>query len=113
MLENFFTLYFSSSVLESYQSRLYLEKAWCYSGWRQWTRSWYQSTQSSIAPSFLTTMNSFILLSGVIDRVTKWNLESMVSQIVAGGNGKGSRNDQLSGPHGIVVDRGRNSLFIS
>ena len=37
----------------------------------------------------------------------------MVGQIVAGGNGGGSRNDQLSGPHGIVVDRGRDSLFIA
>ena len=45
-------------------------------------------------------------------RVTKWNLENTVSQIVAGGNGKGSRNNQLSEPHGIVVDRGRDSLFI-
>ena len=43
----------------------------------------------------------------------KWNLGSTVGQIVAVGNGKGSRNDQLSNPHGIVVDRGRNSLFIS
>ena len=46
-------------------------------------------------------------------RVTKWNLGSVVGQIVAGGNGKGSRNDQLSEPHGIVVDRGRDSVFIS
>ena len=46
-------------------------------------------------------------------RVTKWNLGSMVGRIVAGGNGKGSRNDQLSYPYGIVVDRGRDSLFIS
>ena len=46
-------------------------------------------------------------------RVSKWNLGSMVGQIVAGGNGKGSRNDQLNWSHGIVVDRGRDSLFIS
>ena len=46
-------------------------------------------------------------------RVSKWNLESMVSQIVAGGNGKGSRNDQLNNPHGIVIDKGRDSIFIS
>ena len=45
-------------------------------------------------------------------RVTKWNLGSMFGQIVAGGNGKGSRNDQLSWPNSIVMDRGRNSLFI-
>ena len=36
----------------------------------------------------------------------------MVGQIVAGGNGQGSRNDQLSNPVGIVVDRERDSLFI-
>ena len=46
-------------------------------------------------------------------RVTKWKLGSMIGQIVAGGNGQGSRNDQLSNPHGILVDRGRDSLFIS
>ena len=46
-------------------------------------------------------------------RVTKWNLGNTVGQIVAGGNGRGSRNDQLSEPGGIVVDRGRDSLFIS
>ena len=45
-------------------------------------------------------------------RVTKWNLECIVGQTAAGGNGQGSRNDQLSDPYGIVVDRGRNSLFI-
>ena len=39
-------------------------------------------------------------------RVTKWKLGSMVGQIVAGGNGQGSRNDQLFKPEGIVVDRG-------
>ena len=46
-------------------------------------------------------------------RVTKWKLGSMVGQIVAGGNGQGSRNDQLSNSVGVVVDRGRDSLFIS
>ena len=46
-------------------------------------------------------------------RVTKWKRGSVVGQIVAGGNGKGSRNDQLNNPHGIVIDRGRDSLFIS
>ena len=37
----------------------------------------------------------------------------MVGQIVAGGNGQGSTNDQLSWPHGIIVDRGRHHLFIT
>ena len=46
-------------------------------------------------------------------RVTKWNLGSMVGQIVAGGNGQGSRNDQLDKTEGIVVDKGRDSVFIS
>ena len=46
-------------------------------------------------------------------RVTKWELGSMVGQIVAGGNEEGNRNDQLTYPHGIVVNRGRDSLFIS
>ena len=45
--------------------------------------------------------------------VTKWNLGNTVGHIAADGNGQGSRNDQLNYPVGIVVDRGRDSLFIS
>ena len=46
-------------------------------------------------------------------RVTKWKLGNTVGQIVAGGNRIGSRNDQLNRAAGIVVDRVRDSLFIS
>ena len=46
-------------------------------------------------------------------RVVKWNLGSTVGQIVAGGNGEGGRNDQLGNTAGIIVDRGRDSIFIS
>ena len=62
---------------------------------------------------FFLDNNQFLyILDYYNNRVTKWKLGSMVSQIVAGGNGRGSRNDQLSNPAGIVVDRGRDSLFI-
>ena len=114
MLEHFFALYFSSSLLESYQAWFDLEKVWCHSGWRQWTRSWYKSTQVGHTASFLTTINTSILLTDFGNhRVIKWNLGSTVGQIVAGGNGRGGRNDQLNHPHGVVVDRGRDSIFIS
>ena len=45
-------------------------------------------------------------------RVTTQKLGNIVGQIVAGGNGRGNRDDQLSEPYCIVVDRGRDSLFI-
>ena len=62
---------------------------------------------------FLGNNQLLYILDEVNRRVIKWNLGSTVGQIVAGGNGKGSRNDQLGDPYGIVVDRGRDSLFIA
>ena len=63
---------------------------------------------------FFIDSNQFLYIAEWSNyRVTKWKLGSTVGQIVAGGNGKGSRNDQFSGLRGIVVDRGRDSLFIS
>ena len=65
-------------------------------------------------PSFLTTNQFLYIVERDNHRVTKWKLGSMVGQIVAGGNGKGSRSDQLDlGQMSIVVDRGRDSVFIS
>ena len=61
---------------------------------------------------FLDNNQFLYILEYSNNRVTKWNLGNTVGQIVAGGNGQGSRNDQLSNPAGIVVDRGRDSLFI-
>ena len=70
-------------------------------------------SQLNDAHRFFLDNNQFLyIVETGNNRVTKWNLGSMVGQIVAGGNGKGSRNDQLSNPVGIVVDRGRDSLFI-
>ena len=70
-------------------------------------------SQLNVPHRFFLDNNQFLYIVETGNhRVTKWKLGSMVSQIVAGGNGQGSRNDQLSYPHGIVVDRGRDSLFI-
>ena len=111
MLNNFFALYFSSSVLESYQIWFYLEEVWCYSGWRQWTRNWYKSTQCPFR-LFLDNNQFLYIVEWSNHSVTKWNLGNTVDHIAADGNGQGSRNDQLNYPVGIVVDRGRDSLFI-
>ena len=62
---------------------------------------------------FLDNNQSLYIADWNNNRVVKWNLGSTIGQIVAGGNGAGSRSDQLHGPHGMVVDRGRDSLFIS
>ena len=45
-------------------------------------------------------------------RVVKWEIGATVGQIVAGGNGPGNKNDQLNHPQDVVVDKGRNCLFI-
>ena len=68
---------------------------------------------NSILLCFFLDCNQFLYIVEYFNnRVTKWNLGSMVGQIVARGNGAGRRNDQLSYPHGIVVDRGRDYLFL-
>ena len=70
-------------------------------------------SQFNDPPRFFLDNNQFLyIVEWSNHRVTKWKLGSMVGQILAGGNGQGSRNDQLSYPVGIVVDRGRDSLFI-
>ena len=46
-------------------------------------------------------------------RVVAWKPDATGGQVVAGGNGKGNRNDQLNGPTVVVIDRKTNSLIIS
>ncbi|CAF0785765.1 unnamed protein product [Adineta steineri] len=46
------------------------------------------------------------------DRIVEWKSTSKSIQVVAGGNGQGSRNDQLNKPTDVVVDKKTNSLII-
>ena len=45
-------------------------------------------------------------------RIVEWNNNSNQSQIVAGGNGKGNRNDQLNAPSNVIIDQQNHSLII-
>jgi sugar lactone lactonase YvrE len=47
------------------------------------------------------------------DRVVKWKSDATYGQIVAGGNGKGNRNDQLNVPRNVIIDEESDSLIIS
>ena len=46
------------------------------------------------------------------NRIVEWKNNSNQSQIVAGGNGNGSRNDQLNGPTSVIIDQQTDSLII-
>ncbi len=43
----------------------------------------------------------------------EWKKNAINGRIVAGGNGQGNRNDQLSCPTKVIVDRENDSLIIS
>ena len=45
-------------------------------------------------------------------RIVEWKKNSNNSQIVAGGNGEGNRNDQLNEPVKVVIDQQNDSLII-
>ncbi|CAF1065659.1 unnamed protein product [Adineta steineri] len=46
------------------------------------------------------------------DRVVEWKYGAKNGQVVAGGNGKGNRSDQLLEPTDVVVDKKNDSLII-
>ena len=46
-------------------------------------------------------------------RIVEWKSGATSGRIVAGENGQGSRNDQLSYPLCVIVDKGNDSLIIS
>ena len=46
------------------------------------------------------------------DRIVEWKNNSNHSQIVAGGNGQESRNDQLTYPTSVIIDQQNDSLII-
>ncbi len=46
------------------------------------------------------------------DRIVEWKSDANNGQILAGGNGKGNRNDQLNRPTKVIVDKENDSLII-
>ncbi len=46
------------------------------------------------------------------NRIVEWKNEANNGQIVAGGNGKGNRDDQLNEPSKVIVDKENDSLII-
>ncbi|CAF1543503.1 unnamed protein product, partial [Adineta steineri] len=45
-------------------------------------------------------------------RIVEWKYGASSGQVVAGGNGAGSRSDQLCGPTGVIVDKKNDALII-
>jgi sugar lactone lactonase YvrE len=46
------------------------------------------------------------------ERVVKWKFGAKYGQVVAGGNGKGNRKDQLNLPTDVILDKKNDSLII-
>ena len=46
-------------------------------------------------------------------RILEWELNTAHGRIVAGGNGQGSRLDQLNRPKDVIIDRQNNDLIIA
>ena len=46
------------------------------------------------------------------DRIVEWKLDAKNGKVVAGGNRRGNRNDQLFSPVDVVVDKENDSLII-
>ena len=46
-------------------------------------------------------------------RIVKWKIGDSSGQVVAGGRGKGARNDQLNRPWRVAVDKATNHLWIA
>ena len=57
-------------------------------------------------------INPFILLIIGNHRIVKWKCDAKNGEVVAGGNGKGNRMDQLNEPTDVIVDKKNNSLII-
>ncbi len=61
---------------------------------------------------FLDKKNNLYLSNITLDQIEKYNLSTLEGQIVAGGNGKGSDNNQLNRPSGIFVDEDENIYIV-
>ncbi|CAF1457973.1 unnamed protein product [Adineta steineri] len=52
------------------------------------------------------------IADGENDRIVQWKYGAKNGQIIAGGNAKGDRSDQLNEPTGVIVDKKNDSLII-
>ena len=57
-------------------------------------------------------INAFMLLTFGMHRIVEWKFGAKMGEVVAGGNGRGNRMDQLDMPIDIVVDEKTDSLII-
>ncbi|CAF1297939.1 unnamed protein product [Adineta steineri] len=62
---------------------------------------------------FIDNDKSIYIADSDNHRVVKWKLNSNKGQIIAGGNGYGNQNNQLSSPAEIIFDKENNSFIIS
>ena len=46
-------------------------------------------------------------------RIVEWNMGAINGKVIAGGQGQGSRLDQLNYPNYVVIEKETNSLFIA
>lgn len=61
---------------------------------------------------FLDKNNNLYLSNRALDQIEKYNLSTLEGEIVAGGNGKGSKDNQLNIPSGIFVDDKENLYVV-
>ncbi|MHA8055533.1 thrombospondin type 3 repeat-containing protein [Aquirufa nivalisilvae] len=61
---------------------------------------------------FLDNKNNLYFSNLTLDQIEKYNLSTLEGEIVAGGNGKGSKDNQLNNPAGIFVDNDENIYVV-
>ena len=77
-----------------------METEWTDYRRRKWRRQSIKSTRLIPMVSVsMTNTNAFMLLTSGIDRIVEWKFGAKMGEVVAGGNGRGNRMDQLSEPN--------------
>ncbi|CAF4207447.1 unnamed protein product [Adineta steineri] len=61
---------------------------------------------------FIDNNKSIYIADSLNHRIVKWNLNSKTGRIIAGSNGYGDQNNQLSYPKDIIFDKENNSFII-
>ncbi|CAF1471897.1 unnamed protein product [Adineta steineri] len=61
---------------------------------------------------FIDNNKSIYIADYYNHRIVKWNLNSKTGRIIAGRNGYGNQNNQLSYPKDIIFDKENNSFYI-
>ena len=56
---------------------------------------------------------SIVIADTYNDRIVEWNIGASHARVIAGGQGKGNRLDQLYYPTDVLIDKETNSLFIA